>query len=138
MKKISLNTKKLKMQKKIRYKIIKKRTRYSCAINGSSLYALKYPPKTMVFARPETMGVFCFDTLKSARAFLNRHYYYMKNCKIVKVLPIGKGTMRDEIYLINQMKEMYNDLMKNSPVDYGYLMSAPYGTMSYPGVYVIE
>jgi hypothetical protein len=132
-KKININTKKLTMQKKIRYKVVKKRTRYGCTIHGSSLYALKYTTKTMVFARPETIGVICFDTLDNAERFITRYHLYDDTCKIVEVLPIGRGRRNPILYSTRHLNYLYN-----GGLDESYEMVPPRGTVCYPGVYVTE
>jgi hypothetical protein len=131
-----MKTTKLKRQKTVRYKVVKKRSRCSCSIHGHSKYSLKYEKETEVHARPETMGVMCFKRLEEAEFFMHRHPWRNENFRILKVIPMGKGTIVDEISVPRQLNEYYH----NEQVNHCYyqMLPAPCGTICYPAVYVTE
>jgi hypothetical protein len=123
--------KKLKRQKKIRFKVVKHRTRYSCVVHGSSKYGLKYDPKTEVHALPETLGVICFTTYKKAYNFIRQHWYYGENCMIIKVIPMGKGSTPQDMGPPSRLHDFYT----HGAVSH---MTPPDGTICYPAVYVVD
>ena len=131
-----MTTHELKRQKTKRYKVVKSKIRYSCAINGRSKYALQYLPGTEVYARSETIGVMCFKNYKWADLFISRNYLYWSHCKIVEVLPMGKGRVPNLIANPSQLDIYYND----RPLYIGYYswMIVPEGTICYPAVYVLN
>jgi hypothetical protein len=121
----------LKRQKKIRFKVIKTSSRYSSVVHGSSKYGLKYEPDTEVHALSETIGVMCFKTYKLAKRFINQHWYYGNNCMIVKVIPMGKGSVPKDMGPPSQLHDFYT----HGDVSHVY---PPDGTICYPGVYVVD
>lgn len=123
---------KLKKQKKIRFKVVKASSRYSCMVHGASKYALKYDPETEVHARPETLGVMCFDTYKSAKRLIHTHYYYRENCMIVKVIPMGRGSSPLTMGSPSQLVRYYEH------DDWYRSLIPPDGTICYPAVYVVD
>ena len=122
---------KLKKQKTIRFKVIKAGSRYSCMVHGANKYALKYDPETEVHARPETLGVMCFDTYKNAKRLIHQHHYYRENCMIVKVIPLGRGSSPRLIGSPQRLDDYYEK-------DDWYHLIPPDGTICYPAVYVVD
>lgn len=121
----------LKRQKKIRFKVVKHKTRYSCVVHGKSKYALKYNVDEEVHALSETLGVMCFTTYKLAYAFLRQHWYYANNCMIVRVIPIGRGSTPQDMGPPSRL----NDFYSHGSVSH---MVPPDGTICYPAVYVVD
>jgi len=64
------------------YKVVEKTERSSCIAGGE--YKLYYPKGAIVEAPKGTMGIFCFETLKGAKAFAENGEI------ILKVKGIGK------------------------------------------------
>ena len=124
---------KLKRQKTIRYKVVKASSRYSCMVHGATKYALKYEPETEVHARPETLGVMCFDTYKNAYRLIHQHHYYRDNCIIIKVIPMGRGKIPILLGSPKRLNEFYTLGCENL----NHLIP-PKGTICYPAVYVLE
>lgn len=127
-----MKTIKLKRQKTVRYKVVKKRTRYSCSLNGNSSYALQYEKKTEVHARPETIGVMCFKTYIDAEDFVQGHWWWRENCKIIAVIPMGKGHYEETVGPPRRLKEYYIGALTC------YELTPPDGTICYPAVYVVD
>lgn len=127
-----MKTTKLKRHKTVRYKVVKRKSRRSCSINGNSKYSLKYEKGIEVHARPETMGVMCFKKLEEAEYFTRRHPWLNENFMTLKVIPMGKGKTVDDISVPRKLNDYYNQL------GYCHVMQAPRGTICYPAVYVME
>jgi hypothetical protein len=79
----------MKSQPEVLYKVVKKRTRYSAVINGSSKYAIKYDKGKEVNARPETFGIMAFTDLEHAEEF-RRWGIGFHNLKTIKIKPTSK------------------------------------------------
>ena len=122
---------KLKKQKTIRFKVIKKSSRISCTINGNSKYALKYNEGEEVIARSETVGVMCFRTITDAQNFIDHSWWFQEKFKIVKVKPLGRMKKLVNMGYPNRLNDFYNGgiFSGNIPIR---------GTVCYPGVHVLE
>jgi hypothetical protein len=131
-----MKTTKLERQKTVRYKVVKRRSRGSCSLNGNSKYSLKYKKETEVHARPETVGVMCFVNFEDAKFFMRRHPWLGEHLMILKVIPMGKGKRIDEISVPRKLNEYYHSEQVNHC--HFYILPAPRGTICYPAVYVTE
>jgi len=125
------------MPRKVRYKVVKRRTRNSAVINGNSRYSIKYEKGADVFAREETLGVFVFTNRRAAESWA---WYIDRDHEddeiiILRVLPIGKGKTPQRISPsidTDVLNLFYND------EDYHY-MNVPHDyTLCYPGVHVLD
>ena len=87
---------------------------------------------TEVHARPETLGVMCFDTYKNAYRLIHQHHYYRDNCIIIKVIPMGRGSSPLIIGSPSRLDQYYegNDWYRS--------LVPPAGTVCYPAVYVVD
>ena len=122
--------------RKYKYKVIKRKTRMSCIINGKSKYARKYIKNENVYAIEGTLGIMVFKLRRDAQSFVGiiRDPYYNPYI-IVRVIPIGKGkTVKAIARDMNtyDLDVFYNDLFK-LPIS-----RPPHNTMAYPGVFVVD
>lgn len=113
----------------IRYKLTRQ-DRTSCVIDGRSGFSWKYLKDTVVTADPQTPGIFTFKTKAEARNFM-----WYQTWLILKVQPIGKGTVpklishnTDKRSLIRFFKELSGRIR----------MKPPRGTICYPAVKVLD
>ena len=127
----------LQRQKIKRFKVIKSRSRYSAVVNGKSQYSLKYEPGTEVYALPETMGIMCFTSHKKADKWIRTHYYYWGNCRIIEVIPMGKGRIPEVIASPQKLALWYNNRDHYRTFNHS-LLTPPDGTICYPAVYVVN
>ena len=122
---------------KIKYKVVKRRTRMSAMINGNSKYAIKYLDGARSYADENTLGIFVFETLAAAESWANAWwsgYDDGKDLIILMVLPIGRGkrvTWIAEGIESDTLDDFYNDYENSLHVE------APDRTMAYPGVDVL-
>ena len=131
-------------QKKVRYKVVKRRTRMSSIINGNSLYARRYIKGQEVYATPGTLGIFVFTDKTTAREWADcwvrqRDGYTWKerDLIVIPVLPIGRGSN-----IVHASSEIDSDSLKsfydaNDEWDKIYA-EVPDNTMAFPGVYVLD
>jgi len=131
-----MNQKKLKMWKTPRYKIVKRKTRYSCIIPGSSKYGIKYLPGKVVYALPGTLGIMTFKIKTAAQNWRYSHYTIENNTLIIKVLPMGRGIVEPAIAFPDDIKMFYEDIKGYSNLHNRIL--PPKGTICYPAVYVVD
>ena len=81
---------------KTRYKVVKKRNRYSAIVNGNCKYALKYLPGTIVESVEGTMGIFVFKHKTYAENWcsdLNSRYWTDDKYMVIEVEPLVKGSL---------------------------------------------
>jgi hypothetical protein len=121
----------LTKQKTIRFKVVKASSRYSCMVHGSTKYALKYEPGTDVYAIEGTLGVMCFDTYENAMKLIHQHYYFGRNCMVIKVQPMGRGYRPKEVGSPTRLDDYYKK------IDWYRSLIPPAGTICYPGVHVL-
>jgi len=134
-----MSHKKLPRQKIIRYKIVKKYSRYSCTISGKSKYGLKYIKGQDVYALPETIGAICFTSKKYAKKFIQRHFYFDNNCMVIRVIPLGKGHFPEFMVRPKELKYFYSeDLNVKYDIDDLGEIDIPRGSICYPGVHVLD
>lgn len=111
---------------KVVYKVVKRKTRYSCMLNGRTCkLALKYEKGTIVKAPEYTLGIFCFNTFDNAHRFAAD-----ENCKILEVEPIGKGKRWRFIYSYYQLITSYQNKKTRT-------LHVPEGTICFPAVKVL-
>lgn len=113
----------------IRYKLTKK-NRTSCVIHPQSSFCQNYLKGKIVTADPQTPGIFTFKTKAEVRNFM-----WHRTWLILKVQPIGKGTVpklisdnTDKRSLIRFFKEL-SGRIRTKP---------PRGTICYPAVKVLD
>jgi len=125
---------------KIKYKVVKRRTRKSAMINGNSKYALEYKDGWTVYADAKTVGVIVFET---AAAAIDWAWIWntdrisggpLKDLIVLKVLPVGRGKRIN--WLANGIEtdtldDFYRDMENVAWAE------APNRSMAYPGVQVI-
>ena len=121
---------------KVKYKVVKGKTRTSAIINGNSKYAIRYPKGETVYAGTNTMGILVFKTLKAARFWANQWIHYGRiNFIILKVIPLGRGKTVKWISTdisTEGLDDFYDDN------EFTQMGSSPGDTMAYPGVHVID
>jgi hypothetical protein len=69
------------MNRKVRYKVVRKKGRGSAIVHGNSKYCLTYNPGAVVKALPNTLGIFVFkhktyaqdwcNSLNSGKTYIN-------------------------------------------------------------------
>jgi hypothetical protein len=124
---------------KVKYKVVKRRTRVSAMINGNSKYARRYFDGNDVYAHGNTIGILVFETLSAAdqwaAAWETPSYtHYGKELIILKVLPIGRGKRVE--FLAPEIDTETLDRFYSGNEDLR-LGEAPDRTMAYPGVHVL-
>ena len=118
----------------IRYKVVKKKTRMSCMVNGNSKYALQYLPETIVTAKEGTLGIMTFTSKYRAELFMTIGFNgYDFEC--IKVEAIGRGTCPHEIanHTDTDSLEYFYDNPGTT-----WVGKPPLDTMCYPAVKVLE
>ena len=136
----------MKRQKKIRFKVVKRRTRMSAIINGNSSYARRYIAGQEVYAPEGTLGIFVFKNKTDAWQwadcwirYKNGHWWYEKDLIVIPVLPIGRG--KEILYAsLHVDSDRLADFYRTPDSERPNLMFAevPDKTMAFPGVYVLE
>lgn len=77
------------------WKVVQKRTRYSCVIPGYSKYSIKYEKGKEVEAHPKTLGILAFSDLSSAQRFLRvMTRYWGKKLELIRIKPTSKVQRR--------------------------------------------
>ena len=125
--------------RKPRFKVVKRRSRCSAIIHGSSKYGLKYLKGDNVWAPAGTLGIFTFKTDGSAWDWADvwNHSWMSdetKDLTVIEVIPLGRGK-----HIIHASPDI-----DTFGLDYFYreedagLSEVPDNTYAYPGVYVCE
>ena len=134
----------MKRQKKVRYKVVKRRTRMSAIINGNSSYARCYIKGQEVFATPGTLGIFVFTSKATAWQWAecwvrwrDGFLWRERDLIAIPVLPIGKGSN-----IAHASSEIDSDSLKSfydADDEWDKIYAeVPDNTMAFPGVYVLE
>lgn len=124
-------------KRKIRYKVVKRKTRYSAIINGNSKYALKYEKGAIVEALPGTLGIMLFKNETDAILWCNQLNYELwedKQYRVVRVIPLCNGKKRHFIchdISTEGLDEYYSDSS-------GSAGHAPDGTFCHMKVKVLD
>lgn len=131
----------LDMNRKPRYKAIKRSTRTSAMLHGNSKYARKYVAGTSVYAMEGTLGIFVFKHKTYAQEWVdvwNRGAYRGEDIDliVVPVIPIGRG--RTLVWISGSLQSSDLDEYYDDNDDDWILSEAPDDTMGYPGVHVLE
>ena len=122
---------------KMKYKVVKRRSRMSAMINGNSKYARKYLDGEAVYAHGNSLGVFVFETLTAAESWASawwNGYNDGKDLIILQVIPIGRGkriTWIADGVETETLDDFYADYQNSLHI------TAPDRTMAYPGVHVL-
>ncbi len=123
---------------KVKYKVVKRKSRMSAMVNGNSKYARRYIDGRDVYARHDTLGIMVFETLTAADDFISwwdiAPYQPHKDLIILRVLPIGRGKKVRRI-AADVDTDVIDRFYRN--VDNIIVGEAPDRTMAYPGVHVI-
>ena len=136
----------MKRQKKVRFKVVKRRTRMSAIINGNSSYARRYVAGQEVYATPGTLGIFVFKNKTAAWDWAdcwvrrrNGYWWYEKDLIVIPVLPIGRGSNIEHASL-HVDSDRLADFYRTPDSERSSLVYAevPDRTMAFPGVYVLE
>ena len=127
------------MKIKYKYKVVKRKSRMSCMINGNSKYARQYLDGEKVYAHGNSLGVMVFETLDSADNFASiwNDYNNLRSAKdlvILKVIPIGRG--KRVVWIARGIDTMTLDNFYSTKHTC-FRSQAPDRTMAYPGVEVI-
>lgn len=130
---------------KVRYKVVKKKTRYSAVVNGNSKYARRYLPGTIVEAEPGTMGIFVFKHKWYAEAWndlLNygdiiSDPYTSVQYEVIRVLPLVKGRKRGFVHAGVATDQLDNYYLGNAECHYS-LAHAPDDTYTHRAVKVLD
>ncbi len=122
---------------KIKYKVVKRKSRMSAMVNGNSKYAIQYLDGHAAYANSGTLGVMVFETLTAAEEFTDmwRRAYDRagKDLIILRVTPIGRGNRVRWIAAgvdTDAIDHFYEDKS-------ALLGEPPDRTMAYPGVHVL-
>ena len=113
------------------YKVVTQ-SRNSIVASRRKGYNLKYKIDTIVAARPETHGIFCFKREKDAVNFC-----MSRIGMILKVLPIGKGKTPTSICNLSLSFGIPLSQYYSSGTKY-HIWNTPTGTICYPAVKVLE
>ncbi|MHA1701000.1 MAG: hypothetical protein ACTSWK_01905 [Promethearchaeota archaeon] len=127
---------------KYKYKVVKKRNNTSCIIKANSDLCLIYDKDTTVYALEKTLGIMVFKTKYAAENWIEA-WERGGSWKIKRVIPIGRGKTPNVIsssttkkiltifYTFFERNELHNlnRSYKNEPI---------YGTICYPGVFVVD
>jgi hypothetical protein len=127
--------------KKIKYKVVKRRSRKSAMINGNSKYALEYQDGWTVYADAKTLGVLVFETAHAAAEWAwiwntDNGFRETRDLIVLKVIPVGRGKRINWVangILTETLDEFYRD----GGIESGPCIDTPHKTMAYPGVEVI-
>ena len=123
---------------KVKYKVVKRKSRMSAMVNGNSKYARKYLDGHSVYAHDNTLGIMVFETLTAADEFVNMwnnwRYHDSKDLIILRVFPIGRGKRLAWIAADVDTEAIENFYGDN---DRG-MAEPPDRTIAYPGVHVID
>jgi hypothetical protein len=127
-----------------RYKVVKKRNRYSAVVNGNSKYAIKYLPGSVVEALPYTMGIMVFKYKTCAERWCEKlnisrkiDYHDDDYLMVIKVLPLDKGEKRIFIHAGVSTKHL-DSFYLGIVGDSWRVQEAPYNTYSHMKVKVLE
>lgn len=125
---------------KVKYKVVKRRSRMSAMVNGNSKYAVKYIDGARSYADENTLGIFVFETLSAAEDWAwvwndrTSAYDQHKDLIIIKVHPIGKGK-RVRFVAPDPITETLDIFYRD--YENTHMTECPNRTMGYPGVHVI-
>ena len=126
--------------KKPVYKVVRK-NRTSCVVGGMKKYSIKYIKSFESKAIPGTLGIFCFKTKKRAEEWVDfRRFFDRNKLEIIKVFPLGKPTTLLTICVTcnsRGISKFYQLLSSKKDVT-SVSSVAPYGTVCYPSVLVLE
>lgn len=143
---------------KVVYKVVAD-GRKSIFVSSSETHFVKYYYKdTIVEASPNTLGIFCFDSISNAENFIEYYSinFYATTTSILKVKPIGRkkvpkfiavtGDNSKEFYSIldnikrKKTHNFTNDLIIGNCAKYNNIeyKKPPVGTVCYPAVKVLE
>lgn len=123
---------------KIKYKVVKRRSRMSAMINGNSKYARRYLDGEAVYAHGETFGIFVFETLGEAESWAAAWFQGYDECKdliVLKVIPIGRGKKLS--FIADGVDTETLDNFYGEPEEDRVYTYPPNRTMAYPGVHVL-
>lgn len=126
---------------KVKYKVVKRKTRMSAMVNGNSKYAVRYIDGYNVYAPRNTLGIMVFETLTAADDFTWMWNYGTygrpsKDLIILRVLPIGRGKKVRWI-ATDVDTDSIDSFYKYTGYDRDMLAEPPDRTMAYPGVTVL-
>jgi hypothetical protein len=119
---------------KVKYKVVKK-NRTSCVVSNKSKYCIKYEKGKIIESQKKTLGIFCFNTRKQAKYFMEYDLMFLEDYNIIKIKPLSKGKKP-------KMISCFPD--RNSGIYYfykskrNYTFSTPDGTICYPKVLVLD
>lgn len=125
---------------RIKYKVVKRKSRMSAMINGNSKYARRYLDGDSVHAHGGTVGILVFETLTAAECWAgvwNEPTYsnVAKDLIVLKVIPIGRGKRIN--FLAEGIDTEALDHFYHG--NHSFLQSqCPERTMAYPGVHVLD
>lgn len=129
------------MPSKIRYKVVNK-NRQSCVIDDLG-YILSYGKDSIVEAKDDTLGVFCFKRKKDAEKFKGTN----GSQKIIRALPLSRGKVPKSIFRFYTIEQDYQSCIIYN-IDYNNLpknfynneskMDIPNGTICYKKVKVLD
>jgi len=125
---------------KMKYKVVKRKSRMSAMINGNSKYARQYLDGHSVYAPSNTVGILVFETLSAAEdwAWIWNHDDYHEDKRdliVLEVYPIGRG--KRVLWLANDISTDVLDYFYDRVGESCWRAEAPDRTMAYPGVAVI-
>jgi len=123
---------------KVKYKVVKRRSRMSAMVNGNSKYSLQYYDDDMVYADGNTLGIFVFETLGAADVWASQWndgsgLQIGKDLIVLEVVPLGRGKRLN--FVAERPESDTLDLFYNQANVITQV--APERTMAYPGVRVI-
>lgn len=127
---------------KIRYKVVKVRTRYSAIVNGNSKYALRYTRGSVVKAPEGTMGIFVFKSQRDAYKWcvmLNSVDPWRDAWRfiVIKVLPLSRGKKVNFVHGGVSTESLDNFYIERDGSEM-HFASAPDGTYAHQSVRVLS
>jgi len=127
--------------RKIKFKVVKRRTNSSCMVHKNSSFGRSYEKGTNVYADPNTLGIMVFKTRMEAEVWMQGWNKCGWDFIIKRVIPIGRGKIPERIsgnIASKDLKYFYENI-ENIADDNCFETNIPIdGTICYPGVHVID
>lgn len=119
----------------------------TCKIGNLGKYIIKYPPKTIIKAKKETLGIFCFSRKKYAIDFIKSRRLgdviiikvnsMCRTKRKAKFIPITIGESYFDLYYIEKKENIFSDNCF-IPYNRGNYDTTPKGTVLCKKIYTLE
>lgn len=130
----------------ILWKVVQRKTRYSCIIPGFSPLSIKYDKGKEVKSLPGTMGILAFKTEMQAEEFKSKQKFYNgKDLIKIRIQPTSRVKRINQIFTLfhghkanlwDNLQEYYNKSIRNRK-DCNH-SPAPHGTVSCKSAIVLD